>query len=116
MRPLIRATALAGPFEGCLCSARTERAARGECQFEVIRIGQLLRKRLGETIAGHDVETDGRQQNHPRRFRPFIAGGRGFDHVDLARDVEIMHAFGQTGLHQGPCRRREGAGTVENHF
>ncbi len=116
MRPLIRATALAGSFEGCFCRPRAERATGRKRQFEAIRVGQLLRQGLGEAIARHNIETDSRQQNHPGCFGPFIEGGRRFDHFDLARDVEIMHAFGQTGLHHWPRRCRERSGTIEDQF
>ena len=66
-------------------------------------------------IAGHDVESDGRDQGYARLVGSLAAVRGPFNDVDFARYVQVVLARGNTGVHHLPRRLREGTGTIDNH-
>lgn len=67
----------------------------------------------GETVRGHYVETHTREQHYAGLDGCLIQRRQTLEYLDLAGDVEIVHAPAQTGLRHGPESVHKRAGTVE---
>src|SRR5690606_32060748 len=108
------AAAGGGPLEGGFHRAGADRAAGEESQVQVGRVGQFGGDHRTEAVRGDHVETGSRQQHDARSPGVLVAREDRFEHVDLARDVQVVRAGPEAALDHGGRGGRERSGAVRH--
>ncbi len=100
--------------EGGLGGAGARPALALESQSEAHRSRQPSREQGGEAIAWHHIETHPRKQGDAALARRAVVAMEQAEDLDLAGDVEVMHALSEAGLKHRRGGLGEGAGAVEH--
>lgn len=68
----------------------------------------------GEAVGRHHVHSDTGEQHHARPHRLVVTSAQGFENLDFAREVEVVHAAAEARVDHRFRRAAERAGAVRD--